>query len=88
MDDLCIALKFPEKITKTLVEKYGFKLKGIGQLAFHLGCDFKKDKDGIFYYGPRRYIKKLVTSFKQMLNNEATSSSLLLVEGITQNWTH
>ena len=44
VNDLCIALKSPEKITKTLVENYGFKLKGIRQLAFHLGCDFKRVK--------------------------------------------
>ena len=53
MDDLYIALKPPEKITRTLVEKYGFKLKGVGQLAFHLGCNFKIDKDGTLYYGPK-----------------------------------
>ena len=66
---------------KTLIEKYNFKLKGVGQLEFHLGCDFKRDKDGTFYYGPKQYIKKLVSSFKQMFNSEATPSSLPLVEG-------
>ena len=81
IDDLYIVLKSPEKITKTLVEKYGFKLKGVGKLAFYLGCDFKRDKDGTLYYGPRQYIKKLVTSFKQIFNSEATPSSLPLVEG-------
>ena len=50
-------------------------------MAFHLGCDFKRDKDGTLYYGPRQYIKKLVTSFKQMFNSEVTPSSLPLVEG-------
>ena len=75
-----ILLQNPLKNTKTLIEKYGFKLKCIGQLAFHLGCDFKRDKDGTFYYGPRWYIKKLVTSFKQMFNNEVTPSSSNLVE--------
>ena len=81
VDDLCIALKSPEKITQTLVEKYGFKLKGVGQLAFHLGCDFKRDKDGTLHYEPKQYINKLVTSFKQMFNSEATPSSSPLVEG-------
>ena len=80
VDDLYIASKCPEKITKMLVEKYRFKLKGVGELAFHLGCDFKRDKDGTLYYGPKWYIKKMVTSFKQMFNNEETLCSLPLVE--------
>ena len=49
-------------------------------MAFHLGCDFKRDKDGILYYGPKWYVEKMVTSFKQMFNNEAIPSSLPLVE--------
>ena len=52
----------------------------MGQLAFHLGCDFKRDKDGTLYYGPKQYIEKLVTSFKHMFNSKATPSSLPLVE--------
>ena len=44
VDDLCIAAKDAESITKILVEKYRFKLKGVGDLTFHLGCDFTRDK--------------------------------------------
>ena len=81
VDDLYIASKCLEKITKSLFEKYGFKLKGVGGLAFHLGCDFKRDKDDTLYYEPRRYVNKMVFSFKQMFNNKATPSSSPLVEG-------
>ena len=60
--------------------RWAQELKRIGELVFHLGCDFKRDKDGTFYYGPRRYIDKMVSSFKQMFNNEVTPSSSSLVE--------
>ena len=71
-----IALKYPEKIAKTLVEKYGFKLKGGGELLFHLDCYFKSDKKSTLYYGYKSYIDKMVSTFKKIFNTEATPSSL------------
>ena len=40
VDDLLIAAKDPEEIVKTLSEKHKFKLKGVGPLTYHLGCNY------------------------------------------------
>jgi len=40
VDDLCIAAHDPQSITNELIDKHGYKLKGVGNLSFHLGCDF------------------------------------------------
>jgi hypothetical protein len=34
------------ELVELLVDKYKFKLKGTGSIAFHLGCNFFHDKDG------------------------------------------
>ena len=44
VDDLLIAARNPEEIVKTLQEKHKFKLKGVGTLTYHLGCDYFRDK--------------------------------------------
>jgi hypothetical protein len=51
VDDLLIAAKYPALITKTLCEQHKFKLKGVGPLSYHLGCDYFKDDDGTLCYG-------------------------------------
>ena len=52
--DLLIGSKDPKKITDTLENVHGFKLKGVGPLTYHLGCDYTRDPDGTLVCGPRR----------------------------------
>jgi hypothetical protein len=66
MDDLLIAAKDPEKVVKALREVHKFKLKGVGPLTYHLGCDYFRDKDGTLCYGPRKYISKMMIDFEMM----------------------
>jgi hypothetical protein len=40
VDDLAFAMKDPQAFIDVLREKHKFKLKGTGNIAFHLGCDF------------------------------------------------
>jgi len=40
VDDLAVASKKPEDIMYELTEKHKFKLKGVGPLTYHLGCDY------------------------------------------------
>jgi len=40
VDDLLIAAKNPDTITAELVETHKFKLKGVGELTYHLGCNY------------------------------------------------
>ena len=46
VDDLLIASEEPQQIIKDLKEKFKLKIKGDGPLEYHLGCDYKLDKDG------------------------------------------
>ena len=65
-DDLLIGSKDPKKITDTLKNVHGFKLKGVRPLTYHLGCDYTRDPDGTLVCGPRRYIEKMIGTFEQM----------------------
>jgi hypothetical protein len=56
VDDLLIAARDPGEITRILEESHKFKLKGVGSLTCHLGCDYFQDKDGTLCYGPWKYI--------------------------------
>jgi hypothetical protein len=47
VDDLAMAMVEPEPFVAVLMNKYKFKLKGTGQIAFHLGCDFFRDEEGV-----------------------------------------
>ena len=66
VDDLLIAARNPNEIIEVLKEKYKFKLKGVGPLTYHLGCDYFRDKDGTLCYGPRKYISKMIGQFENM----------------------
>ena len=41
-----------------------------GPLEYHLGCDYKLDKDGTLVAQPIRYINKILESYKKMFPNE------------------
>eukprot|EP00934_Nitzschia_sp_Nitz4_P009470 Nitzschia sp. Nitz4//scaffold570_size2933//805//1731//NITZ4_009284-RA/size2933-augustus-gene-0.2-mRNA-1//1//CDS//3329554788//9460//frame0 len=60
VDDLLIASQDPNSITDLLQNKFKFKLKGTGEVVFHLGCDYFRDKDGTLACIPRKYIEKLI----------------------------
>jgi hypothetical protein len=63
VDDLAIASKDPETIAKQLQEKYGFKLKGTGNITYHLGMDFFRDETGTLCMAPRKYVEKLTETY-------------------------
>ena len=70
MDDLLIASEEPQKIIQYLKEKFKLKLKGDGPLEYHLGCDYKLEKDGTLMAQPIRYINKILESYKKMFPDE------------------
>ena len=70
VDDLAIASKNPKAITDALQNDHKLKLKGVGPLTYHLGCDFFRDKDGTLCYGPRRYIEKLLLNYENLFNSK------------------
>ena len=40
VDDLMMAMKDPAAFCELLKSEHGYKLKGDGDLKYHLGCDF------------------------------------------------
>ena len=70
VDDLLIAYEDPQKIIHDLKEKFNLKVNRDGPLEYHLGCDYKLDKDGTLVAQPTKYISKILDSFKKMFPNE------------------
>jgi hypothetical protein len=64
VDDLLIAARDPNSIVQTLQEKNKFKLKDVGSLTNHLGCNYFHDMDGTLCYGPRKYIDKIMGQYE------------------------
>ena len=70
VDDLAIAAKSPKDICNDLITTYKYKLKGVGGLSFHLGCDFYRDKSGVLCFGPKRYIDKMLDAYEKMFGDK------------------
>jgi hypothetical protein len=70
VDDLAIAMKNPQEFVDVLIKVHGFKLKGMGSIAFHLGCDFFQDDDGTLCMAPRRYIDKMIANYERMFGEK------------------
>ena len=53
VDDLCVKMKDPQSLLDQLMAPpYNFKLKGLGELAFYLGCGFNGDSTGTLCMDP------------------------------------
>ena len=70
VDDIMIAAHNPEEIVKSLETQHHFKLKGIGSLSYHLGCDYFRDETGTLCFGPRKYIDKMVEQYERMFGSK------------------
>ena len=75
VDDLTIASRNAAKIVQTLREKYNFKIKGDGELSFHLGCNYTRDQDGTLFAEPKKYLEKMMESYSRMFSGELPSPS-------------
>ncbi len=70
VDDLLIVSDEPAKFISILKEKYKLKIKGDGKLEYHLGCDYFDDPDGTLVSQPKKYIEKVIESYKRMFPDE------------------
>jgi hypothetical protein len=70
VDDLAFAMREPQVFVDVLREKYKFKLKGTGDIAFHLGCDFYREDDGTLCMAPRKYIEKMLSNYERMFGEK------------------
>ena len=64
VDDLAISSKDPKAITDTLMNKYKFKLKGTGEIEYHLGMSFRRNDRNELCISPQWYIEKMVDNYK------------------------
>jgi hypothetical protein len=81
VDDLLIAARNPEEIVQTLQEIHGLKLKSVGQLTYHLGCNYFREKDGTLCYGPNKYIGKIVDQYEKMFGSKPREYTSPLEKG-------
>ncbi len=66
VDDVTICSRAPKSIVDALTGTYKFNLKGTGPISFLLGCDFFRDKDDNLCYAPRKYIEKMLETYKRL----------------------
>ena len=76
VDDLAIASRNPQGIINELTNTYKFILKGTGSITFHLGCDFKRDDDGVLGMQPRKYIERMLAGFEQTFGEKALNARI------------
>ena len=69
VDDLAVAARDPKEIVDKLCNQYKFRLEGTGPIAFHLGCDFFRDEDGVLCLSPKKYIDKMVDAYVRMFGS-------------------
>jgi hypothetical protein len=75
VDDLMCIGKNPQQFFDALINKYHFKLKGVGTPTYHLGGDFFRDSDGTLAWGATSYVKKMVMNYEVMFGQKPTESS-------------
>jgi hypothetical protein len=73
VNDLAIAMADLQEFVDVLEKKHKFKLKGTGTIAFHLGCDFFRDDEGILGMAPKKYSEKMMMGYKQMFGEKPST---------------
>jgi hypothetical protein len=66
VDDLAVSSKDPKAITNTLMNKYNLKLKGTGEIEYHLSMSFHRNDRNELCISPQWYIEKMVDNYKQL----------------------
>ena len=70
VDDLAIAAKNPQEIITFLEKRCKYKLKGTGEIHFHLDCDYFRDKYGTLCYAPKKYIEKMISTYEKLFGSK------------------
>jgi hypothetical protein len=81
VDDLLIESRDLREVIWTLENTRKFKLKGVGSLTYHLGCDYFWDKDGTLRNGPRKYIGNIMDQYENMFGSKPKEFMSLLQKG-------
>ena len=70
VDDLAIASRNPQPIVDLLEKRHNFKLKGTGNISYHLGMDFFRDEDKTLCMAPKKYIDKMLQNYERMFESK------------------
>jgi hypothetical protein len=76
VDNLTVMMKDPSAFFAELKDRK-YKLKGVGNISYHLGGDFYPDPDGTLTWGAKTYCKHVVNQCESIFGappNEYTSS--------------
>ena len=60
----------PQAFCDTLNEKYMLKLKGVSPISYYFGCAYTRDKDGTLVANPRKYVSKILESYKKIFEEK------------------
>ena len=52
------------------MDKHKFKIKGIGPIKYHLGCDLFREEDGTLCFLPRKHIEKMIEGYVTMFGRK------------------
>ena len=66
VDDLLINMKEPKTFGDLIKTKFSFRLKEDSQIDFHLGLSYTRDSDGTLVLQPKKCIKMMMESYKNM----------------------
>jgi len=80
VDDILHVSKNPKLFFEELKNKYNYHLKGVGPPEYHLGGDFKRDKDGTLSWGSTTYCKKMMMHFEKIFNEIPTPKNAPMPE--------
>ena len=81
VDDLCMIMKDPQSLLDQLMAPpYNFKLKGSGELAFHLGCGFHQDSTSTLCMDPGKYVKRMEEVRSTLQNKTDTAREITIAE--------
>jgi len=62
--------KNPQDIITHLEKHHSFALEGTGPTAFHLGCDYTRQPDGVLCFAPEKYIQKMIKTYVDLFGQQ------------------
>jgi hypothetical protein len=80
-DDIAVVSKDPQAFFDLLTGTYHYKLKGIGEMKYHLGMDIYRDKDGTLVFSAKSYIKRLSDNYELMFGEPSKYANVPLSKG-------
>ena len=82
VDDIIYCGKEPESFFDTLQgEEFGYTMKDVEPVKFHLGADFYQDDDGTHCYGSTTYAKRFLEHFEYTMGGKPTKRMAPMEKG-------